>query len=571
MSNFRMLKISGLILCLLILLGCLMPGCGRRSSGIGVSGRIVTDPDFLYPGSIVNSRDLAYLKQEYSLKLAGKHPANESALRSTIDLIDKTHSGFPQVILFRCSGSENQFFLTPVSWSEKVKETGSVSGEIVIVGGELSSICTAVAAADAGFSVVLVYAGPLGGLSSDTGANLRFFDIMPHTSHPDCQHKVFFEGLGVHTYPSIPSGTDMRLKAYLHRCYANTITLVHTGSYDSTHVAVVGNSVDSILTDEGVRVKGQYYLDMEPESRLAEKAGIPMDVNTQHLSCGMVFDVNGLRKSDIPFLKGHSRIQPEAIMRLTGVRADQVSVSPDATRSLSSLQRKLARDFFRDGLEYTYGYRGLAQGFDFYMRCIGIVRPGKSIKWLNSCRKVSGFNIAIHPDSGTFNSVSYTFKKNILQHSHSLLDAEYAPIRNVEIPMLERYLRYVTGNTLLTVRMPGQFYVRKATAFFKTSAPYTKDEFNHDPTTPFYTCYPMDLRDLQPRDPYGWHIVEHYVAQARGKNRWDCRPQSTSTSIINLYLLNKCSVTPAYFGGQRIEGNQINMGAALVQMLRDAR
>jgi hypothetical protein len=36
------------------------------------------------------------------------------------------------------------------------------------------------------------------------------------------------------------------------------------------------------------------------------------------------------------------------------------------------------------------------------------------------------------------------------------------------------------------------------------------------------------------------------------------------TTVDNLYLVNRSAATPIFYGGQRIEGNQINMGAALI-------
>ena len=112
--------------------------------------------------------------------------------------------------------------------------------------------------------------------------------------------------------------------------------------------------------------------------------------------------------------------------------------------------------------------------------------------------------------------------------------------------------------------MPSQFYVRKSTAFFKTLHPYERDEFNHKATTRYYKTYPMDLRDLQERDPDGWKRVNHYTRVAKGMRHWDCRASAAETQIPNFYVICKCGITPTFSGGLRIEQNQINMGAAVV-------
>jgi hypothetical protein len=442
-----------------------------------------------------------------------------------------------------------------------------MQADVVIVGAELSSLSTAIAAAERGFSVVVVYAGPLGGLSADTGGNLRYFDVMTGTSHPPCQLKLFRQGLGMGGLVAVPPQTDRRLSAFFGSNYAGRISFVRTRSYDSLHADRSPGRLEAITTDEGVRIRGTYFLDMDPESRVAEKSGIPMDINTPHLSYGVVFDVAGLTEPCWEALKGHELIQPEQIMRLAGVIPEVLHASQRASHSRERLTKELARDFTHVYDTYAYGYCALAQGFDFYMQCRELVEPSDDLRWLNERRCMSGFNISKQPRAATFNSVSYRLAKNILQHSHSLHDDDFAPIRRTEIPALQAYLHYVTGSDLLRVRMPNQFYVRKATAFFSTLHPYQPSEFNLPPSTPFHTHYLMDLRDLSPRDNYGWRIVVRNMAISKGKYFWECRPSATYTRIQNLFLVNKCAATPAFFGGQRIEGNQINLGAALIESL----
>ena len=569
-----------------VLVGC--SGCrggvsSSRASSSGndllALGSTVSSPDLVFDfedellpkGGHVCSRDLRFLSRHYKTRLEKAKKESDDSMISSIEeklnAIDKALSRYPQVIQFSCDLQENSLTLEPFDWSEKVKVSKEISSEIVVIGAELSSLCTALSAAQRGFKVVVVYAGSLGGLSSDTGGNMRYFDWYNPTPHSKAQGDLFKIGLGMTNWTAIPTDVDKRIKKYIDADYTGKIALVKTNSYDSLHVDRQNDRLISVTTNEGVRISGKWFLDMDPESRVAEKASIPMDIDTPHLSFGMVFDVNGLSPQGWAALKSFEKIDPQALMARANVTLQQVLDNKYAKRVYDFLQKRIKGDVFKEGNYYRYGYSSLAEGYHFYMVCLGLSNPTDQLKWLNERRLVSGFNISDYKGNGTFNSISYRFKKNFLQHSHSLLkDPEFAIIRDTEIPALQEYFRYVTGDPEITVRMPYQFYVRKSTAFFQTLHPYKPSEFNYPgAATGLFTYYAMDLRDLTPRDSEGWTKVAGYVKTAKGKHIWRCRPSATFTEVSNLFLINKCAVTPAFSGGQRIEQNQINMGEALVR------
>jgi len=458
--------------------------------------------------------------------------------------------------------------LDPYSFGGEVTADRVRSGDLVIVGAELSSLATAVQAAERGMHVVLLYAGPLGGMSADTGGNLRYFDVQGSTSHPLGQEKVWHEGLGVKAWVSIPPDTDARLNKYLVGSYAGRIDLVKTKSYDSLWVVKAGAGIHEIHTLEGIAVRAPWFIDGDPESRVAEKAGVPFTLDTPHMSCGMTFDVHNLDSDAFDRLGNDDREMPEAIEKFVGVTSDQVAANENAAALLKKLRVNISSDFFVTGSNHAYGYCGLAMGFGFYMACKAIKEPSDDLDWLNGRRYVSGFNIAIFGSQASFNSISYRFLKNWLQHSHSLeTDPTFAPIKRTEIPALQTYLRYVAGSDKLEVRMPPQFYVRGSSAFFRLAHPYTDAEFNVPKSGPYFTHYPMDLRDLFPRDKESWAKVLAYVKEAKGKNFWTARASAAETPVKNLFLVNKCGVTPTFSGGQRTEQSAINLGAAVVDHL----
>lgn len=534
------------------------------SRGVSCSAPLFIDTDLLVDGGRVCSRDLAYLATLCDRAImAGKD--SRSRYDNTRKFARQALSAYPQTVWFRFSKSGETCRLSPLGPTD-LKPRQEVSAQVAIVGGELSALCTAVEAADAGYEVAVIYSGPLGGVASDEGANLRYFDVMPKTSHPQGQKKIW-RYLKVPGYCALPPDMNRKLERFFAERYWAKVQLLRTGSYDDLAVRLRSGRLAEIVTPERIAVRAERFIDMEPESRLAEKCGIEPDTDTQHLSYGLVFDLRGIRPQDWEAMGDRTRVSPEALAKYAGVRLETVCRDRAALISMKTLRKHNAGGRNLVGLAYRLGYQALAQGFDFYMRCLGAARPeDEKLAWLNRHRCVSGFNIATFAkDTGTFNSISYKFRQSILQHSHSLTrDPMFEPIRSVEIPALERYFRWVSGNGGLTVRMPEQFYVRRASAFFKTLAPYAKSEFNLPPKTPFHTYYPMDLRDLHPRDPFSWPIIQSYVKRAKYSHLWDCRPSATATKVGNLFLVNRSAATPVFYGGQRIEGNQINMGAALI-------
>lgn len=532
-------------------------------------GDVELDPEIFQNGSEVCARDLTYEAQRIGRYLGERGYRGQDRLISTVDFVHRVKARFPQATLFRYVESWGKAILVPVHWSENVMAREFRSYDVAVVGGELASITTAMAAADRGFRVALIFAGPLGGVSAASGANLRFFDNMGTTTHIPQQQVLFHEALGMIGWTSVPVDAEERLRQFLESRYAGRIDLIPTESFDSLHVRLSGKRIESILTSEGDQIEATTFIDTDVESRIAEKCGLRYTVETPFLACGMVFDVKGLTSEDWKMLQSHVGLTPDEIMASEGVRVDQVLANERAARVMALLEKQIATDSFRSAAYCKIGYVALSQAYHFKMLCRGLVHPeDKGLEWLNSRRMASGFNIGIQPGVACFNDFGYRLKRTRLQHSHSLVDdPELWPIRKIEIPALEEYFRQMTGNGSLVVRMPEQFYLRRSSAFFETLRPYTAAEFNTDALGPFHTYYPMDLRDLSARDPENWQVVKRYIQESRGLHKWNCRADAAQTKIENLYLANQCAVTPAFSGGQRIQANQMNMGAAVVASL----
>jgi hypothetical protein len=527
------------------------------------------DGEFLEPRQIIAARDLTYLIREYQMGSYGAggkgHLADAAKMRATVEAMRLARTRWPQASLFKCVAEGGRMVLQPYDWAA-VSPTQSRSFDIAIVGGELSSITTAVAAADAGYHVGLIVAGPLGGLSSDSGGNMRYFDYYPPTPRTAAEQKIFKFGLGGGSRVSIPPNTSEKLARYLRDNYAGRIDIVKTRSYDSINVEQTPEEIRGVVLAEGLRIRAKRYLDMDPESRLGEKAGVEIDVDTPTLSYGMVFDLNGLNNRAWANLDDPTRYSPAAIMAHYRVSLQQVEASDEARKVLEVLQRVRSKDRIKVEPDFRYGYSGLSEGFHFAMICRALAGDhSPALKWLNQRRVTSGFNVALNGDQGTFNSVSYLLNRSLLQHSHSLSrDPQFAPIREVEIPALQDYLRWAAGDDSLRVRMPEEFYVRRSTAFFITLEPMRRYEENTKGSG-LFTCYSMDLRDLRSRDETGAEVVNSYIDAARHVGYWPNRASMSATQFRNLYLVNKCAATPRYSGGMRIEQNQMNQGVAVIK------
>lgn len=449
---------------------------------------------------------------------------------------------------------------------EKHTVTGEIEVDLAIVGGELEAVTTAMAAAKKGLKVALITDTDLGGISSDTAGNMRFVDSMPGTERTPAQLELY-KAIGLKDFVGVPDQTGSKIESYIDDVYENRIETIRVAKISNLLVEK-STQIESLTTDTGVKITAAKYLDMDPESRLAELSGLDLDINTPALSYGLVFDLKNIEEKDYKSLENKLFLTPESILKYLGVSWEEVKDNKAVKTSYEKLLQCLKKEKNFITPTYSLGYISVAEGFNFMMQVRGATKPTEDLKWLNEKRMSSGFNIAHFADSATLNSMSYMIPATILQHEHSLSkDSEWSPIVNTEVPALEEYFQYVTGNVALKVRISDEFYVRRSTAHVKTLHPFTEADFVKGPTKGWWMTYMLDFRDLRPRDEYDKELFRQIVRTTHGRRWWVCRPSTTETEIPNLYVLNKCAVTPQYSGGLRIIQNLINTGQAWVESL----
>lgn len=579
------LAVCGIGVACLSLSGCIpatsadtpVPSAAAFTAAAPTWNEVVRDPLYVRPGVVLYGRDLAYRADRLRRHLSGdgySKPAPEliARMERTIDFLEAPQRARPGVIKFRLEERSGVISWEPLEWRTLIKVRKTVNADVVIVGAEMESLITACTAANAGLRVAVVYSGPLGGLCSDTGGNLRYFDGIRSIPRPAAQYALLSSGLGMprSNVSALPANVSPLLARYLARQYGRRITLVETSNLNTLHTEVTDQRLSGITTVEGVSVKGSSFIDTDPEGRLAEKCGLRYSVDAPNLASGMVFDLRGLTPANWRRLRNPRSISVDRILTRAGITRDEIAAGSPADVCIRRLEKRQKRDNSRTYGSTAFGFESLAEGYDLYQQARGIRLRNRDLDRLNRMRCTSGFNISLSGRTATFNGVSYHFPTALLQNDHDLLkEPRFEPFRRWERPGLQAYFRFVTGNPRLTVRLPRQFYVRRASALFPTELPYGPQDFAGTPNTRFWMRYPMDLRDALPRDPYEERLMsliwDNPIVHRR--MAWDSRASSTTCRIENLYLLNKSSIPARYYGGLRILQNLINTGTVLVNYL----
>lgn len=534
---------------------------------------IIKDDIFVKNESQLYSRDIVYYIDRLTKKIFTYHPNPSYDLlekyKNTVGLLLSAKRDYPQAVKFNVRIKNEKCQIEPIDWQENIEVKKKFNSDVVIYGGELESVVTAVEAADKGLSVTLVYSGVLGGLSSDTGGNMRYFDAVSGLKVSSAQKKIMHDALKMEKDNewSIPDNVSEKLSIYLQKHYKNKIHIIPTASYNSTHLNIANNKINNILLKEGVKISATRFIDVEPESILAEKAGIPMTIETPNLAYGMVFDVKNLSSQDLHQLTSSENLDPDKILKHFKINKNIIFSDQKLAKKYYTLKNNLNKPT-KANKYVSYGYSAAAEAFDFYMNCLEIKSSNEErgkIHELNQARRSGGFNVASHKNSATFNSISYQFgsisKKAIRQNDHSLTkDKQFSNLREIEIPGLEQYLQFVCHNNNLVVRMPNQLYVRQAPAIFETKNNYNNSDFTakYNPNI-LQMSYPNDVRGFELRDQFDQVSLVNFEQPL-----WNINPNTTQTNIDNLNIIGKSAVQGQYMGALRIIQNLMSTGVALV-------
>jgi hypothetical protein len=403
----------------------------------------------------------------------------------------------PQAIKFKLVENNGYLSLEAVDYLKNIEVKETIKGDVVIIGNELESIVGAISAAKQGKVVILVYDGPLGGLSSDKGGNMRYFDFVSSaTITPEMRE--LFEALEM-TKPGkqnvIPNGVEEKLLTLLQK-YPN-IKLIKTRTFNSILVRVENNKILSIKTEEGREIEAEKYIDSTPDGVLAIKAGVPFTIETLNLAYGAVFDLKHLTKTDLEKL---GNIDIDEVLQISGVTLEEVI----AHKELKTFYEEL-KNTPRGANVYKFytrwGYQFLAKAFKFYLKAKALKNPSDLLLQKTAEETiVDGFNVAIRDSEigyeATFNSLSFNSDKSYHQGDHNVLTDNDFLFQIVRRSLLEfeEFIKKLIGNHI-EIRIPEELYVRGQTIAFNNLP--LKGMLNSEGNAVF--VYGWDVRGIRER------------------------------------------------------------------------
>lgn len=486
---------------------------------------------------------------------------------------------FPQAIEFELLYNDQKkvFDIKPFNFSiPKVRQ--QIHSDVVLIGGDLAAITTAMKAADEGHTVSIIYSGPLGGIIDSHGANLRLFDRVPKTDYTKEQERLF-DAIGVVDKVTIPPNASQKIEHFLLEAYHNRIELVPTKRCTSLFVGYTNSTITVVTTEEGNEVSGRLFFDVTPDSLIAEKMGVPINNRGPQLADGVVFDMEGVTREDLLTLGQANCITPEAICRSLGLELSDALKDPLVKKAYDAFKLQ-NRSRSQVTNAWALGFGAFADGFHLYMCCKGLVNKDPYLAQLNQDRIMTRFNVVITGDTANFNSISYKYPYQKLQGDAPLLDdPDTLPILRFDIPGMQEYTRLILNKQSITIRPPGELYVRKATGLVKESAMEAHLENNQlrwnngESIETNEMSYQIDMRGIFQRDKYDMtdpRIKSLIPSDGKAHDKtwgsvvWPVLSENAHVKGSNLYLLSK-SVPPAsFFGGTRIIGGHIRSGSKVL-------
>jgi hypothetical protein len=459
----------------------------------------------LEPGETFYIEDLYRYVQTLTKEVFSGKPNKNSIEKfvTTVRFLLSVRVLYPQAIKFKLVENNGYLSLEPVDYLENIEVKETIKGDVVIIGNELESIVGAISAAKQGKVVILVYDGPLGGLSSDKGGNMRYFDFVSGaTITPEMRE--LFEALEM-SQPGkqnvIPNGVEEKLLTLLQK-YPN-IKLIKTKTFNSILVREENNKILSITTEEGRKIEAENYIDSTPDGVLAIKVGVPFTIETLNLAYGAVFDLKHLTKADLEKLEN---IDIDEVLKISGVTLEEVMAHEELKTSYEELkntpQGANVYEFYT-----RWGYQFLAKAFKFYLKAKALKNPSDLLLQKTAEETmVDGFNVAVRDSEmgyeATFNSLSFNSDKSYHQGDHNILKENdlLFQIARRAVEEFGEFIKELTGNKYVKAIIPKELYVRQQTVAFKI---LSLEEF-------------LSSEGNGGKFGYGWD-----TRGARNRNEWD--------------------------------------------------
>ncbi|MBI5420991.1 MAG: FAD-dependent oxidoreductase [Parcubacteria group bacterium] len=530
----------------------------------------------LKSGTILYTEDIVRYLDQLTRQLSSKQLTPETTQRfvDTYRLLKSGKILNPQAVKFQIVEENNQISLRPVDFVGPLAVKEKLSTDVLVVGGELESVEIAVASAKKGKNVTVLYSGALGGLSSEEGGNMRYFDRVDQATVTPAMQEIFdVLGMKGDARFMIPDNVSGRLTELMHR-YPN-IHIVSTETLASMYVVKEDDRIKTVTTGEGVEITPGAVVESSPDGVFAEKAGVPFTVDTLNISYGAIFDADGIRQED---LKKLSQMSPSSVLGLAGVTEQELAAHPELLKEYQELL-KIPSGANTVGTHASWGYRSFGNCFNFYLKVLALKNPGDTLLQEGNARRiVDGFNVATRESGNgwkaTFNSLSYNSDKSYHQGDHNLREDNdlLSQIARSDLARMQEFLRNVTGNSGINVVVPKEVYVRQAGKNFQTPEMLTVEKRTVSSGTSQFR-YPDDARGIGERFPNDVVSGSHFgvLDELHGDKpiNWHVSAQHTRAGT-NFYIVSKGGgvepiLTPMY----RIVHNLMLVGDEVVAHIDD--
>ncbi|MBI5153467.1 MAG: FAD-dependent oxidoreductase [Parcubacteria group bacterium] len=530
----------------------------------------------LKSGTILYTEDIVRYLDQLTRQLSSKQLTPEITQKfvDTRRLLKSGKILNPQAVKFQIIEENNQVSLKPVDFVGPLAVKEKLSTDVLVVGGELESVEIAIAAAKKGKNVTILYSGALGGLSSEEGGNMRYFDRVDQATVKPAMQEIFdVLGMKGDARFMIPDNVSGRLVELMHR-YPN-IRIVSTETLASMYVVKEDDRIKTVTTGEGVEITPGAVVESSPDGVFAEKAGVPLTVDTLNISYGAIFDADGMRQED---LKKLSQMSPSSVLGLAGVTEQELASHPELLKEYQELL-KIPSGANTVGTHASWGYRSFGNCFNFYLKALALKNPGDTLLQEGNARRiVDGFNVATRESNNgwkaTFNSLRYNSDKSYHQGDHNLREDNdlLSQIARSDLARMQEFLRNVTGNFEIRVIAPKEFYVRQAGKNFQTPEMLTVEKRTVSSGTSQFR-YPDDARGIGERFPNDVVSGSHFgvLDELHGDKpiNWYVSAQHTRAGT-NFYIVSKGGgvepiLTPMY----RIVHNLMLVGDEVVAHIDD--
>jgi len=538
----------------------------------------------LSPGRKFYIEDLLRkIKQISNFALQNSEKIDRQILAKNIRFLLAPCVLYPEAISFELIEKENGDYLwQPLDYLPNIEVKESIKGDIVLIGNELETILGCITAAKKNQKVILVYDGDLGGLSATNGGNMRFFDFVENATVTPEMEEIFNElGMQGDKKWVIPQDVSQRLDQLLAK-YNNNITLIKTRTLNSLNVKKDNNQISKIITEEGIEINANLFIDSTPDGIISCKAGIPFTIENLNISYGVVFDVNNLEKDDIERL---GQISKEDLLDVLNLTEEEIKQDPELSPLYDKFLKALNKSQVKKvGFHTRYGYQPLGIMIDMYLKLKSREdNIDKIVPEINKRRISEGFNVAVEEDGNgryiaTLNSISYNSEKSYHQGDHNLQtdDDPLIQVVRYDLGRIEELLKKLLNKNDITVRIPKEFYVRQATKVFYTPNTLTYEKFKQSEGEKKFS-YGYDARGLQNRftipadnskDLYRsfYKVIKEDYEENNGRLSWNINALHTKTNIENLFIVNKGGgVEPALVPTYRIIQNLMLVMSELIE------